>query len=222
MKAFLIYIEGHEGSEKQAKSAAESASRNGFDVLMTPGITPNTLELYKKYIEVVNGRVTNFKRENTKTYLTKMSCFFNHIETWKKCVELNEPVAFIEHDSYCVREWNNPHWDEVLIMNMESAFKQPVFSHVSNKPTPSLGVNVYDKSPLNYRFDNDFKGSLMIPGTGAYAVTPKGAKRLLGALNKYGWEQSDFFINTFNVNLEYIIPEYFTFKHSNLNTSHGF
>jgi hypothetical protein len=121
-----------------------------------------------------------------------------------------------------VREWNNPHWDEVLIMNMESAFKQPVFNHVSNKPTPSLGVNVYNKSPLNYRFDNDFKGSLMIPGTGAYAVTPKGAKRMLNALHKYGWEQSDFFINTFNVNLEYIMPEYFTFKHSNLNTSHGF
>ena len=100
MKAFLIYIEGHEGSEKQAESAYESTTRNGFDVIRTPGITPATLGDYKKrpLPEVANGRVTNFKRENTKTYLTKMSCFFNHVEIWKKCVELNEPVAFIEHD----------------------------------------------------------------------------------------------------------------------------
>ena len=222
MKAFLIYIEGHEGSEKQAASAYESASRNGFDVIKTPGVTPNTLGEYKRYDEVINGRVTNFKRENTKTYLTKMSCFFNHIETWKKCVELNEPVAFIEHDSYCVRDWDNPHWEDVLIMNIESAFKQPVFNHVRNKPKLAIGSHVYDQSPLHYRFENDFRGSLLIPGTGAYAVTPKGAEKLLNALNKYGWEQSDFFINTFNVKMDYIMPEYFTFKHSNLNTSHGF
>lgn len=61
----------------------------------------------------------------------------------------------------------------------------------------------------------------MIPGTAAYAVTPKGAKKLLDSLHKNGWEQSDFFINTFNVKMQYTIPEYFTFKHSNLNTSHG-
>ena len=62
----------------------------------------------------------------------------------------------------------------------------------------------------------------MIPGTGAYVVTPKGAAKLLEALEDYGWEQSDFFINTMNVNLDYIVPEYFTFKSGNLNSSHGF
>jgi GR25 family glycosyltransferase involved in LPS biosynthesis len=222
MKAFLIYIEGHEGSEEQAKSAAKSASRNGFDVIMTAGITPAILDQYKKYTDVVNGRVTSFRSKNMKTYLTKMACFFNHIETWKKCVELDEPVAFIEHDAYCMRKWDNPIWDEVLIMNVASAFKQPVFSHVHNKPQLPLGVNIYDTSPLKYKFDNPFKNSLLAPGTGAYAVTPKGAKRLLNALYKHGWEQSDYFINTFNVNIEYVMPEYFMFKHSNLNTSHGF
>jgi len=40
-------------------------------------------------------------------------------------------------------------------------------------------------------------------------------------IHKNGWDQSDFFINTKNVKMQYTIPEYFTFKHSNLNTSHG-
>jgi GR25 family glycosyltransferase involved in LPS biosynthesis len=222
MKAFLIYIEGHKQSEIQAAAAADSANRNGFDVELMPGVTPLTLDNYKKYPEVTDGRGSCFKRKNTKTYLTKMSCFFNHINVWKRCVELNEPVAFIEHDSFCIRKWNSPSWDEVLIMNVESAFKQPIFNHVSNKPILHSGINTYNKSPLSYRFNNEFKKSLIIPGTAAYAISPKGAKKLLAALDVYGWEQSDFFINTFNVNIEYVMPEYFIFKYANLNTSHGF
>ena len=36
-------------------------------------------------------------------------------------------------------------------------------------------------------------------------------------------KQSDFFINTANVIIQYIIPEYFTFHpEQNLNMSHGF
>lgn len=221
MKSFVIYLKGHTASEKQANDCYRSSSSSGFDVEMLEGITPKTLYDYEHYPEVSNGRVTNFKRESKKVYETKMSCFLNHVKVWKKCLELNEPVAFIEHDSYCVRNWDNPTWKDVLIMNASSAFKQKVFSHVRNKPDFDFGINEYSYSPLIYNKDNLFKGSLMIPGTAAYAVTPKGAKKLLDSLHKNGWEQSDFFINTFNVKMQYTIPEYFTFKHSNLNTSHG-
>ena len=61
----------------------------------------------------------------------------------------------------------------------------------------------------------------MMPGTAAYAITPKGAKRLIENLSTTGWEQSDYFINTFNVKIQTASPEYFTFKLKNLNMSHG-
>jgi hypothetical protein len=62
----------------------------------------------------------------------------------------------------------------------------------------------------------------MIPGTAAYAIQPHAAEKLLKTLDKVGWEQSDFFINTKTVNMQYVTPEYFTFKSQNLNMSHGY
>jgi len=61
----------------------------------------------------------------------------------------------------------------------------------------------------------------MMPGTAAYGITPKGAKKLLDSLTKHGWEQSDYFINNYNVKIQTMMPEYFTFKLKNLNMSHG-
>lgn len=222
MKAFIIYVKGHEKSEQYAKASLKSCEGSGFDAELLEGVTPDTIDQHEQYPEIENGRATFFKREDTKKYLTKKSCFTNHIRVWKKCIELNEPVAFIEQDAYCIANWNNVIFDELLILNINSAFKQPVFDDIRNKPSFDLGKKVYKNSPLVYNKDNIWKDSPMIPGTAAYAITPKGANRLLKNLETYGWDQSDYFINTYNVNMEYMIPEYFTFKFKNLNMSHGY
>lgn len=222
MKAFVIYVKGHVESQKYALEALSSCNKNGFKAELLEGVTPNTIDQYEQYPEIENGRATSFKKGNTKTYLTKKSCFTNHVRVWKKCIELNEPVAFIEQDAYCVLAWDDTQFDEVLILNIDSAFKQPVFDDIRVKPSFGLGKAMYNNSPLVYNKENAWLGSLMIPGTAAYAVTPKAAKKLLTALEKYGWDQSDYFINSHNVKMEYKMPEYFTFKFKNLNMSHGF
>jgi GR25 family glycosyltransferase involved in LPS biosynthesis len=223
MRSFIVYVKGHEKSEQYMNSCMSSCLDMGFDAEPLEGVTPATLDQYDQYPEAENGRSTSFKLNNPKTYLTKKSCFTNHIRVWKNCIELNEPVAFIEQDSYCIRKLDSLSFDELLVLNIQSAFKQPVFSHVKNKPYNfDFGVNDYSNSPLIYNKVNSFYGSLMIPGTAAYAISPRGAKRLLDNLEKYGWDQSDFFINTKNVRIQYVYPEYFTFKYPNLNMSHGF
>ena len=222
MKTFVIYVKGHKKSEQYMNKCIESCSNSNFDAEPFEGVTPATLNEYTQYPEIKNGRAECFKSENKKIYETKKSCFTNHVRIWKKCIELNQPVAFVEQDSSCIRQWNNQIFNEVLILNISSAFKQPVFDHVMNKPNLDLGVHNYNYSPLFYRFNNIFQNSLLIPGTGAYAITPLGAKKLLNILEKHGWDQSDFFINTKNVNLQYVTPEYFTFKLKNLNMSYGF
>lgn len=223
MKAYVIYVKGYKDSERQAEKARASCYQTGFDAILLEGVTPSTLADYPDWPDTLNGRVTHFKQESMSVYAHKKSCFANHYRIWSECVKINEPIAFLEHDVGNARKWlDGTKLDDVLILNAESAFKQPVFNHVRNKPWLKFGTNTYDDSPLRYRFNNQWHGALMIPGTGAYIVTPKGAAKLLEALEDYGWEQSDFFINTMNVNLDYIVPEYFTFKSSNLNSSYGF
>ena len=85
MKSFVIYIESHKESIKQAKDAYRSSKNAKFDVEMTAGITPKTFNNYKHYNEIANGRVVGMKRESKKLFETKMSCFLNHVEIWKKC-----------------------------------------------------------------------------------------------------------------------------------------
>ena len=226
MKAYVVFVQGHKTSESYMRYCMESCSVKGWDPEPLEGVTPATLSSYPDLPDAEGSRVQDFFREGKKVYNTKKACFNNHIRVWKKCIELNEPVAFIEQDADCIRPWGNETFDEVLILNIESAFRQKVFEHLASLGWIrgwNLGVNTYDESLIPYRHSNkSWKGSYMMPGTASYAITPKGANKLLKAVEKHGWEQSDFFINTKNVHIQYVVPEYFTFTLKNLNMSHGF
>ena len=225
MKTYVIYVKGNSKSEEYAKVCLDSCKEK-WTAELFEGVTPTTLEKYEKIHNIsrlVPSRVNNFYTENKKLFNTKKSCFLNHVRLWTKCVELDEPIAILEQDSFCVSDWDDIHFDELLLLNIKSAFNQPVFKHMwkhKNKPDYKVGIWNYVDMPLVYHMENKFKGHCMMPGTAAYAVTPKGAKRLLKNLSS-GWEQSDYFINNFNVRIEYAYPEYFTFKLKNLNMSHG-
>lgn len=226
MKSFIIYIKGNTKSEEYANVCLESC-RDKFNAELFEGVTPNTLKKYEEkynFTRIIPSRVDHFYHENQKLFHTKKSCFMNHVRLWHKCLELNEPIAVIEQDSFCVRNWDNIQFDELLLLNCKSAFNQPVFNHVwknKSKPQFSKGLHEYTADVLTYYFKNKFYSYSMMPGTAAYAVTPKGAKKLLDNLINYGWEQSDYFINNYNVKIQTIMPEYFTFKLKNLNMSHG-
>ena len=76
-------------------------------------------------------------------------------------------------------------------------------------------------APLIYRFSDDSTEPLIMPGTAAYAVTAQGARKLLEHA-QHGWEQSDHYINTGVVRIQYRDPPYFDFHSANLGSSHGF
>lgn len=226
MKSFIIYIKGNTKSEEYAKTCLDSCAEN-FDAELFEGVTPQTLDTFEKqynFSRIIPSRVDSFFNQDKNLFKTKKSCFMNHVRLWNICLELKQPIAVIEQDSFCVKKWNNLSFDEVLILNAKSAFDQPVFNHVwkvKKKPTFKEGVNLYQNSPLKYDKDNFLYNSDMMPGTAAYAITPVAAEKLLNSLFKHGWEQSDYFINSINVKIQYAFPEYFTFKLKNLNMSHG-
>lgn len=225
MKAFIIYVKGHKQSEQYANLCLQSC-KDKFDAELFQGITPDTLTTYEQiytFSYVSPSRVETMKEQNIRLYETKKSCFLNQVRLWHLCVELNEPIALLEHDSFCIKEWNHIEFDEVLILNAYSAlYEQHIIKKVhllKNVNPPKLEIGLHDySSDLIYNQLNIWNGACMMPGLAAYAITPKGAKKLIEKLN-YGWEQGDHFVNTKNIHIQYSLPEYFTFKMPNLNMS---
>ena len=225
MKAIVIYIENHKGSVLQAKQCIKSCKKFGYDVYTLKGSTPDNMKTNFDFDKIKNGRVRIFKEKNYKKYLAKKACFSNHIRLWNQVLKLDEPILVLEHDALAIKEWDNPNYDEVLCLNMKSAMTRTIFNSTRAPEVAYQKQGVIDlkesKSKLIYSLDNDFKGSYMVPGTASYVVNPKGATKLLKQLSEHGWEQSDYFINTYNVDIKYSVPDYFVLDKNNLLTSHG-
>ncbi len=228
MKAQIVYIEGHEKSIEQADQSLNSFKKYNWDIHLQEGITSKSVESlpeYSHYNIVENSRLYKFKEENYNRYLTKISCALNHVYFWKKVVAAGQPMAFLEHDSICIDDWSNTPFEDYLILNTEYVFRPPNKLGINpfrDYEFPGFGVSKLDaKYPLLYYRDNIWKDSHMVPGTGAYAITPKGAKKMLTAIQKYGIDQSDFMLNSFNLNIEYIKPSLVKFNTVNLSTSYG-
>lgn len=228
MKGQIIYIKGHKGSESQSKDAYESFLKHGWDVEMVEGITPDTLDEQEfDYPLIEGGRLHQMKKRNDPKYYLKKSCISNQIRMWRKCVKENVTMAFIEHDAICIGSIKQK-VDELVCLNIEYAFYPPsvlaeydFMKHY--RPEYSILPQPLAKDyPLKYYKRNYYTGAFMIPGTAAYAISPKGAKKLLKAAEEIGIDQSDFFINSKTVKIEYITPSPVKFNEKNLNTSHGF
>ena len=151
MKGVIVYIKGHEASEKQAQDALKSFQKYGWDVELREGITPDTLEESEyNYPIIMNSRLSSYYDSNLKSYLTKKSCLSNQIKLWREVIEADEPMAFIEHDAICIGKFDYE-VNELLCLNVEYAFSPP--SILANYPNfkdyaPPLAIK--PTSPCTY------------------------------------------------------------------------
>jgi len=226
MKAFVHYVKGHSESESQAVQALESFRKFKWDAHLVEGITPETLNEDEFDFPLIDGgRLIGFYEKGERTYAIKKSCISNQIRLWRKVVEENETMAFVEHDAIAI---GKPCYEvnEVLCLNVDYAFQPPsvlgtLQQFKGYQPPLALSpLPLPPEYPLKYYKTNLYKNCNMIPGTAAYAVSPAGAKKLLQAAESYGIDQSDFFINTYNVRIEYLSPSPVRFNKKNLNLSH--
>jgi hypothetical protein len=212
MKTYIIYVQGHDKSERYAEEALSSCEGKNFSAELFVGATKDTVKKWTtKYpyllVDKPRSRIERFRAESSDVYWTKKACLTNQVRLWNKCLELNEPIVCLEHDARCVREWDSPEFDEFLILNPVSGFNQPCFDHVK-KYDFKEGVHSY-RSNLTYYFDNDWIGAYIPPGLGSYAITPAGARKLIDAVKQSGCEQGDMTTNSYNVRLQYAAPDYF-------------
>lgn len=228
MKAFIIHTPHKKSVEYAQKALTSFEQYNGWDVELFMGITVETLPDFENKYPLKTkqpSRAAGFylQRKQNNMYYVKKSCSMNHYRLFKLCIELNEPIAIIEHDAHCIGDWVCPTFKDILIMNIDSAIKRDSSKyiwHLNTKATEE-GVHNVKINGLIYRHDPKINGATMMPGTAAYAITPEGAEKMIEVYENIGWEQSDFIINTAYVNIQTIVPELFTFKLENLSTSHG-
>lgn len=227
MKAFLIFVPQVAASVEHASVVVEEFGKfPNWDLELLPGATPVTLPLFQKWFPFQDqaiSRINGFRTSVYSTYETKLSCFYNHVRVWTRCVELGEPVAFIEHDAVPVRDWDHLSFREVLILNAESSLRQSTLAKNLRKQgyTDPLQVGCHPWTVPVWNRHVDGDPTIMMPGTAAYAITPATAARFLQRVQTMGWEQSDHFINASHATIEYCVPEYFDLRLENLRLSHG-
>ena len=226
MKTLLHYIKGHIKSEQQASYALETFHRySSWDVELVEGVTPDTIdETEYDIIDLPNGRLSSIRQNEPTKYLIKKSCIFNNLRFYERVILENEPMAFVEHDAICCGEAPNVVNEDFVFLSYEYALKQSVFDGRSDLKQytniSKLGSNKFPTDyPLRYYKDSIYKDAIMTPGTCAYIVTPAGARKLLDSARKNGLEQSDFHINSHNIELSYCYPSPVRYN-INLNTSH--
>lgn len=98
----MIVIKGNEASEYYANYCTKSWEKIGLDVRRFDAVTPDNLKdmtglNWSQYISSFKYKKANVKVEFTDT---EKSCFYSHYMIWKKCIDKNEPVMVLEHDSY--------------------------------------------------------------------------------------------------------------------------
>lgn len=225
MRAFIVYVKGSSLSEQYASKCKQSfKNHSGWAPEWFEGITASTLKQHKTFEHKEPSFAGKTLSKGSKQiYLSKKACAHNHYRLFKICVELKEPIAIIEHDSYCIGDWNNYDFDDILVLNIASAIRdgiRDVHRRRNENTIVNTGIHDINLTRLNYYWDPKIQGHMM-PGTAAYAVTPKGAQKMITVFEEHGWDQSDAIINTAFVRIQTIMPELFTFQLPNLRMSRG-
>lgn len=95
ISVWMIQISDNEISQYYKNKVLSSWVDRGYDVSEFEAITPITLHEYKilKF-----GRLNSRKSDREFTE-TEKAVWYSHYLMWLKCIELNEPIIIIEHDT---------------------------------------------------------------------------------------------------------------------------
>lgn len=230
MKAVVVYVKDHEVSEQHKDRLVASLDKHGWDYEVWEGATPDTLDEKEfPYKDLSGGRLASFKQNEPRKYPIKKSCIFNHLRFAKRVISEGKPMIFLEHDQLVTGPLPSIKFKDYCQLNIDYAFRKPsVLANYGQFTDWDLSfmrpANTYPfpgNYPLKYYKPSIYFGAKMVPGTGAYALSPRGAKKLLAAAKKNGIEQSDFMYNEDVLQLEAYNPSPVKFQPTNPNLSHG-
>lgn len=202
MKTYIIYNEPNLKSVDNASLCLKS-----FENFLTwkpelfNGHTPNDLDYLESTYNLKNDRARHDPHHPL--YKNKKACFFSHFTLWLKCIEMNIPIAIVEHDTYCANDLpKNFYFDSIVQFSAESMFNS--FSKYKNarkiykKLKPGLhSMTLIEPLPV---------WGHCIAGNTAYGITPNTAKILVNDCFKNGWQQNDLLMSEKLCKIEMLVP----------------
>ena len=236
----MIVIVSYDPTDPESILKAESTKRSiekqsGWDPVLRPKISRefHLQSPHRKWIK--NGKMKSHE-DKIEKYSEEESQFYqsfvnyqiearSHFLFWQSCFSSKKPMAFIEAGMYCYGDWENLKFNDCLMLHFQHAFDYPTAYEKYYLHTPKNREHgthqISDRYPLENSQENEFKGSRMIAGADAYVVTPKGAKKLIDGVTKYGLDQASHVINTKLVNIDYLFPSTFRYDVPDLLVTDG-
>lgn len=168
-KAYIIRVKDNKKSEDVSLRCAESCEK-----VKMPFTYWDAYDGYSRHIKEPEHSKNNPVMKMMKItdhYLTRgeVACALSHISLWSRCVEIDQPIVILEHDSIMVQPY----------------LKHAVFNSIAylgnneqvNGGWPVLPTPTHASEGPNYHF---------ICRAHAYAIDPAVAKNMLAHVIKFG------------------------------------
>lgn len=184
MKSFHIILKNHKLGEELGNKNIKIAKQFGLDTHIFDAIPGNDCQhLFKQH--KVRPPQTN--------KLGHHGCFMSHFLLWKKCIELDETIAILEHDGVFLRSLpedidNNfidicrldscIHWKDTYEDDLQQCLNKTINYHKPNTVYKEKG------------FGNFYIGYY------GYLIKPCAAEKLVVRAKKIGAHAVDMFVST--------------------------
>jgi len=196
MKAKIITLKGHSGSELNAATCIKSSKKlhNTFDIETFDAITPeqvphimNSNMIQWTYpLEGVRddfGTGLKLTAYPTEVPEKRIACFLSHWTLWKEVIETNEPMLILEHDAKFVR-----HLDPQYIIDSKFSIvgiNDPIGATRKARTYKDMIQRETDSIIPVPRID-EFNIPQGLAGNSAYILKPNGAKQLIETMKDTG------------------------------------
>lgn len=219
MKAYVITLKGNDYSEEVANRCIVSAKKFGLTVEPFYGvdkyIARDVMKEHKlkwtwagpnndtKILCPISG--LQMFPYTAKDINAKIGCSMSHFLMWKKCVELDEPILILEHDTVFLRPLLDFEFKGICQINDPAgATRKGAWWSQQMKKRNKSGV--FPKTKILG------KGEELIPdglaGNSAYCVKPFAAQALIDKFYELGVWPNDA---TMNIQLFPYLEEYYPF-----------
>ena len=190
MKAFIIYLKELQSTIDSALECKRTARQHGLDAWMLEGFTPSRADQFIK--------ANNLQPylPGPKLYKIKWQkggvrgCMISHYHAWKKCIELDQKIVVLEHDSRVCSDTYLQEFQDVLHLDAHR-FEQD----------PDQGKQAKVEDFVHMR-----KGENQLKGTYGYVIKPHAAKRLIQGAHEDGLTASDMFVKDKYVRIQVAKP----------------
>jgi GR25 family glycosyltransferase involved in LPS biosynthesis len=194
MKTFTITLSNNEQSKTLAQKSFNSSIQNGYDAHIFEahcGLEAVEYLNSENVFPISDSSYPYFSLYNSWTSVPgTIGCFASHYNLWKVCVDLNESIIVLEHDSIVKKPWSNVSWDGILHLDWEGSLRRRNMRNSTDFYLPVIENSVYRMgfSP------QETTGVVSMNCTYAYAIKPHAAQNLITDAKENGWFATDRFI----------------------------